>query len=158
DLVAAAITFLAIRVSARPADRTHHYGHGKVENLSALFETVLLLVTCAWIVWESLRRLLFREVHVEVNTWSFTVMATSIVIDLSRSRVLRKAARKYNSQALEADALHFQTDVWSSAVVILGLICVKFGLTQADAIAALCVSVIVVWVSWKLGRRTVDAL
>jgi cation diffusion facilitator family transporter len=166
DLVAAGMTLVAVRVSSRPPDRTHHYGHGKVENLSAMFETVLLLATCAWIVWEATRRLLLYEVKVEVTVWSFLVMGTSIVIDVSRSRVLARTAKKYNSQALEADALHFQTDVWSSAVVILGLIGVKLAshfpalewLQEADAVAALCVSAIVVWISWQLGRRTVDAL
>ncbi len=127
DLMAAGMTLFAVRFSSRPPDRTHLYGHGKVENLSAMFETVLLLATCAWIVWEAVHRLLFHEVKVEVNLWSFAVMGTSIAIDVSRSRVLARAAKKFNSQALEADALHFQTDVWSSAVVILGLICVKIG-------------------------------
>jgi cation diffusion facilitator family transporter len=166
DLVAAAMTFVAVRISGRPADRSHLYGHGKVENLSALAETMLLLGTCAWIVWEASRRLLYHRVEVEVTAWSFVVMFTSIAIDFSRSRVLTKAARKYNSQALEADALHFKTDIWSSVVVILGLMCVKLSewrpefapLKQADAVAALGVSMVVVWVSWQLGRRTVDAL
>ena len=166
DLVAAAMTYFAIRISGRPPDRTHLYGHGKVENLSALAETLLLLLTCTWIVWEALRRLLNHKVEVEVTLWSFAVMATSIVIDVSRSRVLSRAAEKYQSQALEADALHFQTDVWSSTVVILGLACVKLGewapsfgwLGQADAVAALGVSGLVIWVSWQLGRRTVEAL
>ena len=166
DLVAAGVTLFAVRVSSRPADRTHLYGHGKVENLSAMFETVLLLATCGWIMWEAVHRLLLHEVKVEVNIWSFIVMGTSIVIDASRSRVLARTAKKYHSQALEADALHFQTDIWSSAVVILGLICVKLGslfpaiewLRQADALAAMGVSVIVMWISWQLGRRTVDAL
>ena len=166
DLVAAAMTLIAVRISGRPADSTHLYGHGKVENLSALAETLLLLGTCAWIVWEAGRRLLYHRVEVEVTIWSFIVMGTSIVIDISRSRMLSKAAKKYNSQALEADALHFQTDIWSSAVVILGLFCVKLSelvpslaiLKQADAVAALGVSMVVVWVSWQLGRRTVDAL
>lgn len=166
DLVAAGMTLFAVRVSSRPADRTHLYGHGKVENLSAMFETLLLLGTCGWIVWEAVHRLMFHEAKVEVNVWSFVVMGTSIVTDVSRSRVLDRAAKKFNSQALEADALHFQTDVWSSAVVILGLVCVLIGsrfpslewLRQADAVAALGVSVIVMWISWELGRRTVDAL
>ena len=166
DLVAAAMTFIAVRISGRPADHSHLYGHGKVENLSALAETMLLLGTCVWIVWEAMRRLLYHRVEVEVTVWSFIVMATSIVIDFSRSRVLARAAKKYKSQALEADALHFQTDIWSSAVVILGLVCVKASefvpeltsLKQADAVAALGVSMVVVWVSWQLGRRTVDGL
>ena len=170
DLVAALVTLLAVRFSARPPDSTHLYGHAKIENLSALFETVLLMVTCAWIVKEAMRRLLFAEVSVEVTVWSYAVMLTSIAVDVSRSRVLARAARKYNSQALEADALHFRTDVWTSAVVILGLICVQAGgalpvrfpalafLRQADAVAALGVSVLVIWTSLRLGRRTVDAL
>ena len=166
DLVAALMTFLAVRVSGRPADRDHLYGHGKVENLSALFETVLLVATCAWIAREALHRLLHHRVDIEVTWWSFAVMLTSIAIDASRSRVLARIARKYNSQALEADALHFQTDIWSSAVVIVGLIAVKAGewfpglafLSAGDAVAALGVSVVVAWVSWRLGRRTVDAL
>jgi cation diffusion facilitator family transporter len=166
DLVAAALTFVAVRISGRPADSGHLYGHGKVENLSALAETLLLLGTCAWIIREALHRLTTHQVEIDVTFWSFAVMAISIAVDISRSRVLARTAKKYNSQALEADALHFETDVWSSSVVILGLVCVKLGdripsltwLRQADAVAALCVSVLVIWVSWQLGRRTIDAL
>ncbi len=166
DLMAAVMTFLAIRISARPADQNHLYGHGKVENLSALFETLLLLVTCVWIIYEAIHRLLYHSAHLEVNYWSFAVMITSIVIDISRSRVLYRAARKYNSQALEADGLHFSTDIWSSGVVILGLFLVKLSewvpglasLRQADSIAAIMVGLIVVYVSLRLGIRTVQAL
>jgi cation diffusion facilitator family transporter len=166
DLVAAGLTFLAVRFSGRPADREHLYGHGKIENLSALAETLLLLLTCAWIVWEAVHRLRVHHTEIEVTAWSFAVMVTSIVVDVSRSRVLSRAARKYHSQALEADALHFTTDVWSSSVVIVGLVAVKAGdwwprllfLRNADAIAALGVSALVVWVSVRLGRRTLDAL
>lgn len=166
DLVAAGMTFVAVRLSGRPADEGHPYGHGKIENLSALGETLLLLVTCAWIVREAIHRLMHHRLDLEVTVWSFAVMLISIVIDVSRSRVLARAAKKYRSQALEADALHFETDVWSSAVVILGLLCVKAGewfpalgfLRNADAISALGVSTLVVWVSLQLGRRTIDAL
>ena len=166
DLVAALMTYVAVRISGRPADRTHLYGHGKVENLSALAEALLLFITCGWIIWEATRRLFFHQVEVEVTIWSFAVMATSIVIDISRSRMLSRTAKKYNSQALEADALHFETDVWSSSVVILGLACVKLGewvpslgwLRESDAVAALGVSALVIWVCGRLGRRTVDAL
>jgi cation diffusion facilitator family transporter len=166
DLVAALLTFLAVRYSGRPPDRTHLYGHGKIENLSALSETLLLLATCVWIVWEAIHRLISHRVDVDVTWWSFGVMLTSIVIDVSRSRMLARAAKKYHSQALEADALHFQTDVWSSGVVILGLIAVKSAdwwpslafLRSGDAVAALGVSALVTWVSLQLGRRTVDEL
>jgi len=123
-------------------------------------------VTCAWIVREAIHRLISHRVDLEVTWWAFAVMLGSIVIDASRSRVLSHVAVKYHSQALEADALHFETDVWSSAVVILGLISVKAGewwprlqfLRNGDAVAALGVSALVVWVSIQLGRRTVDAL
>lgn len=166
DLVAAIVTWFAVRFSGKPADREHQYGHGKVENLSALFETFLLLVTCVWIIYEAIQRLFYKTVEIEVSIWSFLVMLTSIVIDFSRSRILYRAARKHNSQALEADALHFSTDIWSSSVVILGLIFVSVGeafpqlefLKQADAIAAMAVAGIVVYVSLELGIRTVQGL
>jgi cation diffusion facilitator family transporter len=166
DLVAAGLTFVAVRLSGRPADPEHPYGHGKIENLSALAETLLLLLTCAWIVWEAVHRLRVHHTEIQVTVWSFVVMLTSIAVDVSRSRVLSRAAREYHSQALEADALHFMSDVWSSSVVIVGLAAVKAGdwwprllfLRNADAIAALGVSALVVWVSVRLGRRTLDAL
>jgi cation diffusion facilitator family transporter len=166
DLIAAIITYLAIRIAIRPPDQDHLYGHGKVENLSAMFETFLLLATCAWILSESINRIFFKTVAVEVSLWAFIVMAISIIIDFSRSRVLYRAARKHGSQALEADALHFSTDIWSSAVVIFGLIIVKvaevkkewFFLEKADAVAALIVALIVIYVSVRLGIRTVQAL
>lgn len=167
DLVAALITFLAVRASGRPADREHPFGHGKVENLSALIETLLLLATCAWIIYEAMGRLFLRTVEVEANIWAFIVMGAAIIVDISRSRALYRTARRYNSQALEADALHFSTDVWSSSVVIVGLVLVRLAdvfpahrtwLLRADAVAALVVAGIVIWVSLQLGRRTVDAL
>lgn len=158
DLVAAVITFFAVRVSDKPADRDHHYGHGKVENLSALIETLLLFVTCIWIVYEALKRLITGETHIEVNVWSYIVIGSSIIIDLSRSRALRRVAKKYNSQALEADALHFSTDIWSSVVVFFGLICAHFGFFFADSVAALVVAIIVVYVSYTLGKKAINAL
>jgi cation diffusion facilitator family transporter len=169
DLVAAAVTYFAVRYSAVPADPRHPYGHGKLENLSALVETLLLLLTCVYIVREAVHRL-FTPEAVEVTWWSFGVMAVSIAIDISRSRMLRRMAEKHKSQALEADALHFSTDIWSSAVVILGLGCVWAAqmlpagsplrglLERADAVAALGVSAIVVWVSVRLGREAIDVL
>lgn len=165
DLVAAFATFLTVRVSDRPADGKHPYGHGKFENLSALFQVLLLFITCAWIVWEALNRLLFKTVEVAATPWAFIVIVLSIVVDFSRSRALKRAAQKYKSQALEADALHFSTDIWSSAVVLVGLVCVAVSevlglewLTHADALAALGVAVIVIWISLQLGRKSINAL
>ncbi len=165
DLVAALITWFAVQASARPADVSHPFGHGKVENLSALFETLLLLATCGWIIVEATKRLTGGGVEVEASLWAFVVMGISIVIDISRSRALMRVARLTGSQALEADALHFSTDVWSSSVVIAGLVAVRLAptlgapwLAHADAVAALGVAGIVVWVSLRLGRRTLAEL
>ena len=166
DLAAAAMTCMAVRISGRPADRDHLYGHGRVENLSALLETLLLLVTCVWIIWSAVHRIMAGKIGIKVNEWSFLVMLVSIAVDVSRSRMLYRAAKKFRSPALEADALHFSTDIWSSAVVILGLVCVKFDewrpgwdfLHYADATAAIFVALIVVWVSMQLGKQSLDAL
>jgi cation diffusion facilitator family transporter len=167
DLVAALVTFFAVRFSDRPPDAEHLYGHGKIENLSALIETLLLLITCVWIIYEAIQRLFFKSVEVEVSFWAFGVIVVSIVVDVSRSRMLYRVARKHNSQALEADALHFSTDIWSSSVVLVGLGLVwlsgRLGpgwawLARADAVAALVVAVIVIYVSLQLGRRAVSVL
>jgi len=165
DLVAAVITFLSVRVSDKPADADHQYGHGKVENFSAFIETGLLLLTCVWIISEAIKRLFFKHVEIEPTLWAFAVMLVSIGVDVWRSRALGRIAEKYDSQALEADALHFSTDVWSSSVVILGLLLVMLGrqlhipwMSDADPLAALVVAGIVVYVSWRLARKTIDAL
>lgn len=158
DLIAAIMTLFAVRLSDVPPDEDHNYGHGKIENLSALIETILLLATCFWIIYEAIERLITGKTHIEVSFWSFLVIIVSIIIDYGRSRALMKAAKEHNSQALEADALHFSTDIWSSAVVLLGLICSYFGFHWADPIAALGVAIIVIGVCYKLGRRTIDAL
>lgn len=158
DLVAAVITYFSVRISDKPADREHNYGHGKIENLSAFIETILLLITCAWIIYEAVHRLTTGKTEIEVTVWSYVVVISSIVIDISRSRALYKVARKHNSQALEADALHFSTDIWSSAVVLFGLICANFGFFFADSIAALLIAVIVLYVSFRLGKKAVDVL
>ncbi len=166
DFAAALITLFAVRAASKPADREHAYGHGKVENLSALVETVLLLATCAWIIYKSVTRLASSQVVVKASIWTFAVMFVSIIVDVSRSRMLYRIAAKHRSQALEADALHFSSDVWSSVVVILGLVGVKLGqwfpnlafLEKADPVAGLVVAAIVVWVSVKLGVRSIQAL
>jgi len=165
DLVASIVTLLSVRVSDKPADADHQYGHGKVENFSAFIETALLLATCGWIVWEAMHRLFYRSVEIEPSVWAVLVMSASILLDSWRSRALKRVADRYNSQALQADALHFATDIWSSSVVIVGLAFVWAGrhyhvawLSHADPISALCVAGVVVWVSWRLARETLDAL
>jgi cation diffusion facilitator family transporter len=165
DLIAAIVTFLSVRVSDKPADADHQYGHGKVENFSAFIETGLLLLTCVWIVYEAVRRLFFHHVDIEPSVWAFAVLFISMAVDFWRSRALGKIATKYDSQALEADALHFSTDIWSSGVVVVGLALVAIGRTydvgwlrHSDPVAALFVAGVVMYVSSRLARRTVDAL
>lgn len=165
DLIAAIVTLFSVRVSDKPADAEHQYGHGKVENFSAFIETALLLLTCVWIVYEAVIRLFFHHVDIEPHISAFVVMGISMVVDLWRSRALGRIATKYDSQALEADALHFSTDIWSSGVVILGLLLVLAGrklgigwLRDADPVAALFVAGVVVYVSGRLARRTIDGL
>jgi len=165
DFVAASITLWAVHMSAMPADREHTYGHGKFENLSALLETMLLLATCGWIVYEAGYRLFVVEKVVHATFWAFAVIIVSTVIEFSRWRALDRVAKKHNSQALAADALHFSADILSSFVVLLGLVGVFMAellgqpwMQKADAVAALGVAMIVIWVSIRLGRRAVDDL
>ena len=166
DLIAASITLYSVRISDLPADAEHQYGHGKVENFSAFIETGLLLLTCAWIIYEAFHRIFFfHSVHIEPSVAAFSVMFASMLVDWWRSQRLKRIASKYDSQALEADALHFSTDVWSSAVVIIGLALVALSndlqlqwLRNADPIAALIVAGIIIYVSSRLARQTIDAL
>src|ERR1700726_5207589 len=127
DLIAALMTFFSVRVSDKPADADHQYGHGKFENFSAFIETGLLLLTCVVIVYEVCKRLFFHHVHIEPNLAAFLVMFFSMGVDFWRSRALGKIAAKSDSQALDADALHFSTDIWSSGVVVVGLFLVLVG-------------------------------
>jgi cation diffusion facilitator family transporter len=165
DLIAATITLFSVRVSDKPADADHQYGHGKVENFSAFIETGLLLLTCVFIIYEAVKRLFFHHVEIEPTAIAFAVMLISMAVDFWRSRALGKIADKYDSQALQADALHFSTDIWSSGVVAIGLALVlvgrKFGiqwLINADPVAALFVGGVIIFVSTRLARKTIDAL
>jgi len=158
DLVAAIMTFFAVKIGDKPADESHPYGHGKVESVSALIETGLLFLTSAWIIYESIKRLITQDVEVQATWYAFVIVVISIIIDISRSRALYKVAKETNSQALEADALHFSSDIYSSAVVLLGLILVAFGIKGADSIAALAVAVFVLIAGYRLGKRTIDVL
>jgi cation diffusion facilitator family transporter len=165
DLVAAVITFLSVRVSDLPADSRHPYGHGKFENFSAFVETALLILTALYIIYEAFSRLFFHSVHIEPSLLAILVLIVALLIDITRARALSKVAAKHISEALEADALHFSTDVWSTVVVILGVALVWAGniwnmpwLSYADALAGLCVAGVIIWVGSRLGKRTLDAL
>lgn len=170
DLLAAALTLAAVRISAKPADTRHPYGHGKAENLSALAQTVLLFATCVWVVYEGVQRLASGSSPVVPSLWGVGVMAISMAIDINRVRVLRRVAKTYNSQALEADALHFSTDILSSAVVLVGVLAVWLAqalqmpepisrvLSQADTVAALLVAAIIFRASMHMASDAVNML
>jgi cation diffusion facilitator family transporter len=165
DLIAAIVTFLSVHFADQPPDEDHSYGHGKVENFSAFVETGLLLLTALYIIWEAFQRLFFREVHLTPSLTAIFILGIAMAIDVMRARALGRVARKFMSEALEADALHFSTDVWSTFVVIAGIAAVWAGghwgapwLRYADPIAALAVAGVIIWVGSRLGKRTLDAL
>jgi cation diffusion facilitator family transporter len=165
DLLAAALTFVSVRLSDRPADESHTYGHGKIENLSAFTETFLMAVSCVWIVTEALRKIFGHAQPLRFSIWPFLVLLLSIGVDWSRSRALRRAAERSGSPALAVDASHFASDIWSSLAVLAGLAASNVGLIYhlpwlhyADPIAALAVALLILRFSWNLARQTVEAL
>lgn len=158
DVGATVMTYFAVRIADIPADEEHHYGHAKIESVAALAETGLLFVASGWIIWEAYHRIVGQGGEVDVGPVAIGVVAVSIVVDFFRSRSLLRVARLTNSQALEADALHFSSDMWSSAVVLGGLGVVMLGFPLGDAIAAIGVSGFVCLAGWRLGKRTIDTL
>src|SRR5579859_7232021 len=121
DLAGAAMTFFSVRVSDRPADEDHTYGHGKIENISSLAEAGLMAVSCAWIIWEAIVRIRNRNVELHHSIWPVLVLLTSIAVDFWRSRQLRAVAERTGSPALATDAFHFASDIWSTLAVLAGL-------------------------------------
>lgn len=158
DLASATMTFFAVRVSDQPPDAEHPYGHGKIEALSALFATMLLVLTSFWIIWEALHRLFGAAADVEATWYAVALILLVMGVDISRSRALLKVARETGSQALEADALHYTSDILSSAAVLLGLGFVWLGWPKGDAVAALAVAVVVMAAAYHLGKAAVDVL
>jgi len=159
DLAATVLTYFAVRISGKPADAEHQYGHGKVESVTALVETAFLFLLSAVVIFEAVQRLLGeRPYAVAATPAAFAIIAASIVIDFFRARTLRRVARETLSEALEADALHFGSDMWSSIAVLIGLGGVALGYFRADAVAAIVVAVFICVAGWRLGRRTIDTL
>jgi cation diffusion facilitator family transporter len=159
DFAATVMTYFAVRISGKPADEEHHYGHGKVESVAALIETGLLFVLSGFVIWEAVKRLLGDTGHlVEASIWAFAVIIASIVVDFFRARLLYRVAKETVSEALEADALHFGSDMWSSIAVLAGLGGVALGFSWADSAAAIVVAVFIIIAGWRLGRRTIETL
>jgi cation diffusion facilitator family transporter len=159
DLAATVLTYFAVRVSGKPADAEHQYGHGKVESVTALAETAFLFVLAAVVAFEAVQRLLGeRTVAVEATPAAFVIVAASIAVDFLRARQLDRVAKRTMSQALEADSLHFRSDLVSSIAVLVGLVGVALGYLRADAAAAIVVAIFICVAGWRLGRRTIDTL
>lgn len=158
DFLATIITFFAIKFGDMPADEDHHYGHEKIESLAALVETGLLFGTSAWIIYEAVLRIMGEPSQVEVTWYAIVLIVGSILVDFFRARNLLKVAKETNSQALEADALHFSSDMWSSVAVLMGLIGVWLGFPLSDTVSAIVVSVMVARAGYELGKRSVGVL
>jgi cation diffusion facilitator family transporter len=159
DLVAALLTFFAVGVAVRPADVAHQYGHGKAQHLSALAEGAILVLASFFIAWRALTHLVgSRPTEVEATWYALTVIVIVIGVDLSRTVVSWRAARRYGSEALAANALHFGSDLAGSGAVLLGLLLVRAGYVRADSAAALFVAVLVLLAAVRLMKRNVDVL
>lgn len=173
DLLAALGTLFAVKVAARPADADHPYGHGKIENLTALGETLLLLATAGWVIWEAAKRLLSNDpdaLHIETSLFAFAVVIASLVVDINRAAMLKRVAMETKSAALEADAAHFSTDIWSSAAVLLGITGAALSgmtvegswlhwlLVRADVFASLIVALLILNVCKDLGMQAINNL
>lgn len=165
DLTGSALTFFSVRVSDRPADENHTYGHGKVENVSSFGEAGLMAISCAWIIWEAIHRIRHGTMELHRSIWPVSVLIASISVDYWRSRRLAAVARRTGSPALATDAFHFASDIWASAAVLAGLGANWIGtsfqidwLRYADPVAAIAVSLMILRITYRLTRETVGAL
>src|SRR3954452_22602086 len=158
DVVATVITWLVVRVSDRPADEEHHYGHGKLESISALGVIALLYVLAGGILVESWSRLREGSPPPTISFIPFVVLLVDIVVNLWRARALHRAAHDTRSEALAADALHFASDVLGSIAVIVGLALSGLGFAWGDSAAAVAVAIMIALLGLRLARSTVETL
>lgn len=165
DLAGAALTYFSVRVSDKPADEDHPYGHGKFENLSAFAEAGLMAISCAWIIYEAFRRIFGHEVELRLSAWPILVVVASMGVDYWRSRKLSAVAHRTGSPALATDAAHFASDIWASFAVLIGLVITWVGarlgvlsLRHANPIAAIAVSIMILRMTYRLGHDAASAL
>ena len=165
DMIGSALTFFSVRVSDKPADEDHTYGHGKFENFSSFGEVILMAVSSVWIIWEALQRILHHGTELRNSVWPVLVVLASIAVDFWRSRKLQAVADKTGSSALATDAFHFASDIWSSLAVLAGLGATWAGsyfgvavLRYADPLAAVMVSLLILRLTLRLGREAVSVL
>jgi cation diffusion facilitator family transporter len=158
DTGATILTYFAVRVSGKPADEEHHYGHGKFEALAALGETGFLFALAAFVVIEAVRRLSVAQTEIDASWPVLAVLVASIIIDVFRWRGLSRISRETKSDALAADALHFSSDFIASTLVLMGLIAARNGYPQGDTFAAFGVAAFIGVAGLRLARRTIDTL
>lgn len=158
DLVATVITWIVVRIADKPADAEHHYGHGKIESLSALGIIALLYILAGGILVESYGRLREGATPPTLSALPFVVLVVDILVNFWRARALHRTAMETKSQALEADALHFASDVLGSSAVIVGLGLIALGYAWGDAAAAIAVAVLISILGLRLGKSTIETL
>jgi cation diffusion facilitator family transporter len=159
DLIAAIIAFFSVRVSDNPPDSRHPYGHGKIENISGVIEALLIFVAAIWIIIEAVKKLLGEKIELDSIALGSIVMLISAIVNTIVSRKLYKVARATNSMALEADALHLKTDVYTSLGVSagLGLILIT-GINWLDPVIAIMVALFIINESYHLLSRAFTPL
>jgi cation diffusion facilitator family transporter len=158
DVVAAALTFFAVRLGGRPADPEHPYGHRRAENLGALGEATILLAGGLLVAVEAIRHLVSGAAALRLHWYLFAVLGAAIVVDFSRTQVSLRSARRYGSAALRSNAFHFASDLAGSVTVLLGLAAVSAGVHQADSIAALLVAAIIAVAATRLLAENANVL
>lgn len=158
DLVLVLITYIAIRASIKPADKDHTYGHGKYENFSAIVEITIISILCIFIIYKSSQRIIYKNFELNLGWYVYLVLAISIAINIVRVLLLGYAAKKYNSIAFRSNFLNYTGDIFSSAIVLIGLIFVKLGINLADPIASILVAIIVISFGLKLAVSTIRNL
>jgi cation diffusion facilitator family transporter len=156
DLASAVTGFFAIRVSNRPADKEHHYGHGKADTVGGFFSALFLLFTCAWIMYEGINRLIVRTVELDITILTFAVIAISIAVDAERTYVFRKVGKQTGSPTMQAGSLHFASDIASSAAVLAGLFFVTMGYVSLDTYLAMAISVYFGYTSIRLIATNIN--
>jgi cation diffusion facilitator family transporter len=158
DIAGSGTTYFSVRISGRPPDSEHLYGHGKMENLGVLMVTAILMITVGYLVFESVNRLFFSIVPVAPGVIGFAGLMASIAVDIGVSRHLKRTATKYNSPVLEANSLQFRMDIWTQSIVIVGLIFVSLGYSFADPFLAMLVSGYITYLGLGLGKKAIDVL
>ncbi|MGZ5551380.1 MAG: cation diffusion facilitator family transporter, partial [Nitrososphaeraceae archaeon] len=155
DLVTVLITFLAIRISMRPPDKDHTYGHGKYENLSALFQLAIISLLCFFVIYKSIQRIILKDFELMLNNYVFIVLIASILVNIIRVYFVGNVAKKYNSYAFKAEFLNYLSDIMSSLIVVIGLFIARTGFYLADPIASIIVSILILVFGVRMAIKVI---